>query len=120
VDRKLPWYLAVDRGCKALAKPNDVDIVMATGGPFGSFPLARRLSRRLKCPYVLDYRDLWGGNPTRTYGDRLSRFEIRVLRECSAVAVWAPSMAAWLSAQAPVAQKLNVIPNGYDPEQLEL
>jgi hypothetical protein len=29
-------------------------------------------------------------------------------------------MAAWLSAQAPVAQKLNVIPNGYDPEQLEL
>lgn len=40
------------------------DVIVVSGPPFSSFIAASRLSRRLKVPWVADYRDLWS---TSTY-----------------------------------------------------
>lgn len=66
-----------------------------------------------------NYRDLWSGNPSRIFGERPSRAELRALRDCSAVTVVSPSMAGWLADQTPFGEKVHVVPNGYDPEELE-
>lgn len=39
--------------------------VLATGGPFSTFPLAILVARRLGVPLVLDVRDPWTENPRR-------------------------------------------------------
>ncbi len=120
IDEMVGWYPEVERACAKL-RPGDVDVIMASGSPFGAFRVARRLSLRLRCPYVLDYRDLWTGNPHARSEDRNrdERVEREVLRDCAAVSVVSPSMAGYLSDHFGVENKVHVIPNGYAPADFE-
>lgn len=120
VDEMIGWYPEVERACARL-KARDIDVVMATGSPFGAFKVAQRLSRRLKCPYVLDYRDLWTGNPHARgrKPDHHAHVERRLLADCAAVSVVSPSMARYLGDRFGVDHKAHVIPNGYDPIDFE-
>lgn len=100
-------------------RPGEFDVVLATGRPFASFAAARRLARRLGCPYVVDYRDSWTSNPR----ERLTAFglarlrERRLLRDAAAVLAVSPSLAASLD-QRLTAGKLHVVTNGFDPDEL--
>jgi glycosyltransferase involved in cell wall biosynthesis len=120
VDEMVGWYPEAERACAKL-RPGDVDVVLATGGPFGAFRVAQGLARRLRCPYVLDYRDLWTGNPHAHSRDRDGdqTAERRLLEGCTAVSVVSPSIAQYLSHRFGVTEKVHVIPNGYDPADLE-
>ena len=117
IDEMIGWYPEAERACAQL-RPGEVDVVMATGSPFGAFGIAERLARRLECPYVLDYRDLWSGNPhnRRGRGARRERTEQRLLTGCAALSVVSSSMARYLGDRFGVAEKVHVIPNGYDPD----
>ena len=45
----------------------DIDVVWATGGPFGMHVAGALIAERLNCPLVLDYRDPWNSfRPPRT------------------------------------------------------
>jgi len=44
-------------------KQGDVDVVLSSGPPWVSHEVAAEIASKLRCPYVLDYRDLWTGNP---------------------------------------------------------
>ncbi len=119
IDECTGWYSEARRACGSM-QPADVDVILATGKPFGTFSVARWLGRRLKRPYVLDYRDLWTGQQRRRPPKpRRIRAERRVLADCAAVTAVSPSMAAVLDEQFAVGDKTHVIFNGYDPFQLD-
>jgi glycosyltransferase involved in cell wall biosynthesis len=121
IDSGIGWIKEAERACSTLTA-QDVDLILATGSPFAAFRLAKRLSDRLGCPYVLDYRDLWTGHlhPNTARPDRLStiREEARLLADCAAVTIVSPSWALSLERKFGLGSKLHVITNGYDPEDL--
>jgi glycosyltransferase involved in cell wall biosynthesis len=111
------WIKAAEWACASLTC-NDVDVILATGSPFCSFGLAKRLADRLGRPYVLDYRDPWTDNPAATRRPRteLIRKEKQLLATCAAATVVSPSWAESLARRFDVGRKLHVVTNGYDPE----
>jgi hypothetical protein len=94
---------------------DDLDLVFASGPPFGSFEVGRQIARRLKRSYVLDYRDLWSANPhaTRVPGRRTIRLEQELLAGCAAAIAISPSLARSLETQFGVAGKVHVVTNGF-------
>jgi glycosyltransferase involved in cell wall biosynthesis len=119
IDNGVGWIKAAEQACATLT-PNNVDVILATGSPFASFSLAKRLSDRLGRSYVLDYRDPWTGNPHRARPDLASviKKEARLLADCAAVTIVSPSWATALEHRFGIGAKLHVITNGYDPEEL--
>jgi glycosyltransferase involved in cell wall biosynthesis len=119
IDSSAGWIKAADLACSPLTT-KDVDIILASGPPFASFKLAKRLSDKFDRPYVLDYRDTWTVDP---HGDRPARRatiqnEARLLADCSAVTVVSRSWGSVLDRDFGVGRKLHIITNGYDAEEL--
>jgi glycosyltransferase involved in cell wall biosynthesis len=110
------WVKAAERACSGLAA-KDVDIILASGPPFSSLLLAQRLSRRLGCPYVVDYRDLWSRNLHHPVPAAIRR-EASVLAGSAAVTTVSPSWSLVLDREFGVGPKLHVVSNGYDSEEL--
>lgn len=119
IDSGIGWINAAEQACSHLT-PTDVDVILASGSPFASFTLARRVSARLGRPYVLDYRDPWTMNPavTRPPRPRIVRQEARLLADCAAVTIVSPAWAAALEQRFGLGSKVHVLTNGYDPEEL--
>ena len=119
IDKHVGWFKAAERACSTLS-PKDVDAILATGTPFVSFRLAKRLSDRLGRPYVLDYRDPWTGNPHATRPSRRAtiREEASLLEGCAAITIVSPSWAVALDRCFGVGAKLHVVPNGYDSGEM--
>lgn len=113
---------------RAAARPPvaEADLVLATGGPWSSFLAGETISRSLRVPLVLDYRDPWTTAPAGwPYhpGYRARRLnpgiERRLLLKAAAVTVAHESLIDLLGSglRVPeVAGKCHWIPNGYDPE----
>jgi glycosyltransferase involved in cell wall biosynthesis len=116
LDSTMGWIQPAERVCSNLTM-NDVDVVLASGPGFAAFPFAQRLAERLRCPYVLDYRDLWCRhlyNPAPL----AVRKEASVLAGSSAVTIVSPSWGMVLDQQFRVGHKLHIVSNGYDSEEL--
>jgi len=113
------WIKPAESACGFLT-PNDVDVILATGSPFCSFGLAKRLAARLGRPYVLDYRDPWTDHPHASFRPRtkLIREEKQLLAGCAAGTVVSPSWAESLDRRFDIGHKLHVVTNGYDAEEL--
>ncbi len=115
-DLGMGWIKAADRACSTLTA-RDTDVIIASGPPFASFILARRLSNRLGCPYVLDYRDPWTRNTHSKLLSQLTRIpeEAKLVTGSSAVTVVSNSL---LNGKLNIDSKLHVITNGFDPEEM--
>ncbi|WP_413934977.1 glycosyltransferase [Nitrospira sp. BLG_1] len=119
IDRHIGWVKEAERACSHLC-PKDVDIILASGSPFVSFRLAKTLSDRLRRPYVLDYRDPWTqsrfvGRPPRL---KSVREEAGLLKDCAAVTIVSPSWAEDLDQRYGVGEKVHVVTNGYDSDEV--
>lgn len=119
IDAAIGWIKDAEQACSPLTA-NDVDIILASGPPFAAFRLAKRLADRLGCPYVMDYRDPWTGNPHRARPARPAtiREEARLLADCAAATIVSPSWASAMDHRFGLGSKLHVVTNGYDAEQL--
>jgi glycosyltransferase involved in cell wall biosynthesis len=119
VEGAMGWLNEAARACSSL-NPDDVDVILASGPPFVSFRLAKRLADRLGRPYVLDYRDPWTNSPHPALPFRSGtiREEARLLAGSAAVTIVSHSWALALDRRFGVGVKLHVITNGYDPEEL--
>ena len=120
ISRGIGWIKAGERACAGLL-PKDVDLILASGPPFAPFVLAERLSRKLRRPYVLDYRDPWWTEVTRMIRGLqplIDRLERRLLAGSQAVTIVSPSWASDLNRRFKVSSKVHVITNGYDPDDL--
>jgi glycosyltransferase involved in cell wall biosynthesis len=116
---EIGWVLEAEKACAQLSS-DEVDLVLATGTPFASFALARRVARRLRRPYVLDYRDLCSDYPYPERRPRQLKLETerKVLSECTAATVVSPSMVRVIASRFKLGSKLHLISNGYDAEAL--
>lgn len=119
VDRHVGWIREAERACSNLS-PKDVDLIIASGGPFVGFRLARRLSARLGRPYVLDYRDPLTQSRFLDRSPRpvTAREEASVLQGCAAVTIVSPSWAEDLDQRYGVGEKVHVVTNGFDPDEM--
>jgi glycosyltransferase involved in cell wall biosynthesis len=120
LEREEGWLKEASAACACL-RPGDVDLILATAPPFGSLRLARRLARRLNRPYVLDYRDLWLGNPHAAVRSRRSarHEEQEILDAAAGVVAISPSLAESLKRQFGSGLAVSVITNGYDLDDLQ-
>lgn len=120
IEREIGWMKEAKRACENLAK-EDVDIILASGSPFFSFRLAKWLSDKLNRPYVLDYRDPWTGNPHVTVPkyQKTPTEEQELLQNSAAATIVSPSWATALSRRYELNEKIHVISNGYDPEEMD-
>jgi glycosyltransferase involved in cell wall biosynthesis len=120
VDPGIGWIKSAEQACAALTA-EDVDIILATGPPFAPFTLARRLSKRLSRPYILDYRDPWTAAPHGLRSSYLAPLqkEARLLADSAAVTIVSPSWGLALNHRYGIGSKVHVLTNGYDLEELE-
>ena len=115
LDRSIGWINEAERACGFLAA-NQIDVILATGSPFASFKLAKRLSDRWGCPYVLDYRDVWPNLGKSRHSERVIRTtEEALIDGSSAVVAISESL---LSGKGALKSKVHVITNGFDPEEM--
>lgn len=119
IDLGIGWKGPLLRACEEM-QASDTDIILATGSPFASFEAAEEISRKLGCPFVLDYRDLWTNNPHNNIPSPswAKKREERILAQSSAVFVVSPFMASVLEREFGCKNKTHVITNGFDPEEL--
>ena len=123
LDIEVGWNAAVTAATRHL-RPGDFDVVLVTGKPYPAFEVAQRLASRLQCPYVLDYRDPWTASPAFRskpgYPHARGRFkrETKVLADCAAVTIVSQSHALALDEAFGVGDKVHVLTNGFDPEEI--
>jgi glycosyltransferase involved in cell wall biosynthesis len=123
-DHRLPWALSVSRwdGGRPRPAPN---VVVSTGPPHSVHVGASLLARRLRVPHVIDLRDEWTLRPLtksrlpwRNLAER--RIERWCLRRADAVVVVSDeSRRRYAETYPDLADRLTVIPNGFDPEDID-
>jgi glycosyltransferase involved in cell wall biosynthesis len=121
-DHRLPWALSVARWADDIhPRP---DAVISTGPPHSVHVGASLLARRMRVPHVIDLRDEWTLRPlTRSRLPWRNVMERRIeawsLRGAGAVVVVSEeSRARYAEAYPELEDRLTVIPNGFDPEDL--
>jgi glycosyltransferase involved in cell wall biosynthesis len=97
------------------------DLVVATGPPMAGVLAARAGRQGPHPPLIVEFRDLWAGNPSFDLrGGLLGAIEAWTLRQAAAVVACTPEAADDLRRRHPqVADRVREIPNGFEPELLE-
>jgi glycosyltransferase involved in cell wall biosynthesis len=124
-DLASPWITPAMQASTEACLRKQISVIWATAGPVSSFYVARLSSRQTSIPYVLDFRDAW----TITYSefearrpawailrDRWKMFEL--LRGAQAVVFRYHSEAEcfWRAYSGAMdADRIHIIPNGYEP-----
>lgn len=120
-DRWLPWALTV-ASYPHFRRP---DVIVASGPPHSVHIAAAALAKRWTVPYVADLRDEWTLRPLtrsrlpwrRVIEGALERWS---LTQAAAVVVVSDSSRARYQARyKQLSNKLIVIPNGFDPEDID-
>jgi glycosyltransferase involved in cell wall biosynthesis len=120
----LGWVPAVIRTAVARHLRKPFDLVLATGNPFVSFAAARQLSKLLRVPYVIDFRDAWIFNQFTEEirvpeGGKMMQWEERVVKDAAEVVFVNDGMRRWYADRYPsAAKRMQVVPNGWEPELL--
>jgi glycosyltransferase involved in cell wall biosynthesis len=121
-ERYAGWIPGLVRGLLSLHRRSPVDVVLASGNPWSAFAAAWVFGRVTGTPYVMDYRDAWTldqftGEPTAQEGDLAFRWERRLHRDAARVVVVNEGMRDFHASRYPeAADRVRVIPNGYDAE----
>jgi glycosyltransferase involved in cell wall biosynthesis len=112
------WVARGSAQVRRRLREGDYDAVLATGPPFAAL-LAARVAHG-DVPLVVELRDLWAGNPAFDRGGPvLRRLESWVVAESAAVVAVTAEAAEDLQRRHPGA-RIDSIPNGFEPELLEL
>jgi len=119
-DNKVWWPRPASR-LGEIALP-EADIVWATCPPFSAGVSARKAAKELGVPLVLDFRDSWTRNPNRKRLPFTHRFINNYIakKTCSSASLITcayESIAEEMRELAPNA-RIEVIPNGFDTEDL--
>jgi glycosyltransferase involved in cell wall biosynthesis len=100
------------------------DLILATGNPFASFAAAWWIHRLTGVPYAIDYRDSWTLN-LFTEQDKYPpehpawAWERRVIERSALTVFVNEGLRAWHAERYPAAaDRMAVVPNGWEPELL--
>jgi glycosyltransferase involved in cell wall biosynthesis len=100
-------------GRAAVRREHRFDAVFSSSFPITAHLIARRLHRRLRIPWIAEFRDPWSAMLSRQgrSAARAARLERALARESSRVAMTSPSWAALHSRLW--GREVDVIPNGH-------
>ncbi len=125
-DARAGWLLTGIRPGVDLARRFGADLVYSSSPPYTCALLGRAVARRAGIPWVPEFRDPWTGflsaprrpEPARSFERRLER---GVYRDAPRIAVAWRGIADDFTGKYPRedASKFRLVPNGYDPEDLE-
>jgi len=100
---------------------NPVDVIVSTGPPHSMHLIALELKKKLKLPWLADFRDPWTDIDfydklmlTKASDAKHKKLELEVLKTADSVVTIGWHMAE--SFKKIVGRKIEVIPNGYDED----
>jgi len=98
------------------------DVIYATIPPVATMFAAAGVARRSDIPLVLEFRDLWAGQPDKhNESPWLLTLQSRPVAVAARVVCTTPEACARLGAlHAGLADRLVMVPNGYDPRLLAM
>ncbi|MFI5834045.1 glycosyltransferase [Micromonospora sp. NPDC051300] len=120
----LSWAVASVRKALRMHARRRFDVVLATGNPFSSFAAAWLIHKATGVPFAVDYRDAWTLNMFTEEdgyepGHPAWRWEKRILRDASASVFVNQPLLSWYADRYPnAADRMMVVPNGWDPDLL--
>lgn len=105
-------------------KENPVDLIISTGPPHSMHLIALGLKKKFDIPWIAEFRDPWTDidfyhklRLTRWADKKHRKLELKVLEKADQVVTVSPNCAKDLS-KVP-GKKVEVIHNGFDPEDFE-
>jgi glycosyltransferase involved in cell wall biosynthesis len=111
------------RGAKHFLKTEKVDLIIATGDPFVLFKYASKLSKRHSIPWIADYRDIWVGYDRLSFGPidaKLVPFlERKYLKNAAFITTVSSYFECQIKKNLP-RKDFYILPNGFDPEAIEI
>ena len=116
------WIEQAARAAARLAQKNQAQVLLATGPPFSSLMAGVRAGELCGLPVVLDFRDDWTGVRARqgmlapARQAREEKLERYVLQRARAVITVTPTLVDELKARSPHPDRIQLLPNGFDPE----
>lgn len=129
-DMAMPWIRPAVSATLRLCTDKSPNVIWATAGPVSSCIVAQRAAKRAGVPYVLDFRDPWGldyyyesevKKPTWVkLANRRTLY--RLLKEARAVVFQFRTIAEcyWRAYPGALdAERIHIIPNGYEGEMEE-
>jgi glycosyltransferase involved in cell wall biosynthesis len=114
-----PWIMSLNNLKKKL-QSQDYDLVLATGNPYVAFYSAKKIAKYLSLPYVLDYRDLWNGNPQHKKFKPIwiREIERNILKSASGISVVSHSMERIFKSKIGIDKPVYSLTNGFDINEL--
>lgn len=130
-NRKFPeqyvsWAKSATKQALAQHREHKFDAVLATGNPFSAFASAWWFHKRTNVPYVIDYRDSWtldlfDDKPAFPPGHPAWKWEKRVIGKAANTIFVNNALRTWHAERYPnAADRMLVVPNGWDPELLDV
>jgi Glycosyl transferase 4-like domain len=123
-DPQSRWYQPAVRAMVGRSAAKRPDVILATGGPWTSLLVGKRLAQQWEVPFVADFRDPWVGRPelfsSTLLHRRAARLEWSVCEAASRVILNTEELRVRFCEQYPQWQtKFVVITNGY-PQEMAL
>lgn len=121
-DNKVGWTHEAHDKALELISTHQIPLLFVTAPPFSSFSLATSLAEETGAKLVLDLRDDWLENQFHQYATtsrraQMAELEQRVCSKADAITVINEYTKASLAKRHPtLAERMRVIPNGFDPE----
>lgn len=107
---------------KKFLASDKVDVIIATGDPFILFRYAAKLSDLYDIPWIADYRDPWTQNANTTNNLALkirnTLLEKKYLQNVKAISTVSTLLVKQIGTLLPD-KTFHLIPNGYDPENVD-
>jgi len=122
-DAQKGWYnYAVEAGSELLSNES-IDAMISSSKPETCHLIANKLKSKYKIPWIADLRDLWTKNYYYNYSPirklREKRLEIKTLSKADALVTVSVYLAEKLSTLHK-GKHIYVIPNGYDPDEMNI
>lgn len=123
-DARIGWYFTAAGKIMDVIKKENIEALMVTSPPHSLQLLGRKLQKQSGLPLISDLRDPWTDifyyrNVKRWAVSRRidSRMEKSLLSATDCAVVVSPAIARLYAAKTPV-KRMEVIPNGYDREEM--
>ncbi len=121
-DHRLWVSSAVRLGLKAI-KEQKIEVIFSTSGPYSSHLVAQKLAKKTGLPWIADFRDPWTQNMHRSgiaWREWIEeRMERAVMEGATAITTVTQSFADNFLTKYPNIRHIEVIHNGYDPEDFQ-
>ena len=124
-DTKILWKYKAVRTAIKLHKQEKFDLIFATSPPQTDFLIGAKLKKKLGIPLVIDYRDAWLDYPFKYFPTPLHRFihkhlERKVLKAADRVIVTHRRVKEGILKRYGLFDynEIDIIPQGYDPEDI--